>query len=174
MEQFIILIIIYVLYALFTNIMRKAKEQQRPTPPGQRPARPVPGPSPGQAPRPVAETPEVEIPPFLREMLGLDKPQPLPPPEPVEVPEEFPAVVEEPPKPKMPSIPERIPASVKMEADEIEDLSRPFPTIGVKTKGKIQGLLGSNENLRNAFILKEILDAPVSRRSRRFPFSGRP
>ena len=174
MEQIVILIIIYVLYALFTNFVKKMKQQQQqrpgaaPRPPASRtPTRPAPG--------PVAETPELDIPPFLREMLGLEKPKPAPaPPEPPVVEEEIVETEMEigQTEPPQPSIPDYIPASAGMEADEIEDLSKPFPIVKIKDESNIHKLLGSRSNLRNAFILKEILDTPISKRERHFPFFG--
>jgi hypothetical protein len=177
MEQIIILIIIYVLYALFSSIIKKAKGQQkppvkrpgtgmpqtgRPTVQQQRPSQPV-----GEA------APELELPPFLREMLGLEKPQPAPPPpEPLPEKKESPEVAEKPEEPLMPDVSERIPPSAKMYADEVEDLSKPFPTGRKRSFSEIRGLLSDRESIRDAFILKEILDRPVSKRERRFPFTG--
>lgn len=172
MEQIIFLVIIYVLYALFTSFVKKMKQQQQqrpgaaPGPPASRtPTRPVPD--------PAAETPELDIPPFLREMLGLEKPKQAPaPPEPPVIEEETVETEIGQTEHSPPSIPEYIPASAGMEADEIEDLSKPFPTVKTKEKSDIQKLLGGRNNLRNAFILKEILDTPISKRERHFPFFG--
>jgi hypothetical protein len=174
MEQIVILIIIYVLYALFSSIVKKAKGQQKPPvkrpgtgmPQTGRPAVPQQRPS-----QPAGEAaPELELPPFLREMLGLEKPKPAPtpPPEPFEEKKESQKLQE----PEIPNVSERIPLSARMYADEIEDLSRPFPTEREKSTGKIRQLLSNRESIREAFILKEILDRPVSKRGRRFPFAG--
>ena len=173
MEQLIFLIIIYVVYVLFNNFVKKLKEQQKPPPgrPGQRPPASRP-PQPGPQTQTPPREPELDLPPFLKEMLGLEKPQPQPLPEPAaeeETAEKTPAAAEE---PVLPTGPERIPASARMEADEIEDLSQPFPTPKEKTKTHIQELLGNRQNLQSAFLLKEILDAPVSKRGMRFPKFG--
>lgn len=172
MEQLVILIIIYVLYALFNSFVKKAREQQKP--PQKRPGtgvpqQPAPQRRPPQADR--EEMPELDLPPFLREMLGLEKPKPAPP-QPLPKIEETPKKIEKPVEPIIPSVSERIPPSAKMYADEIEDLSRPFPTERKKVPGEIQGLLSDRENIRDAFVLKEILDRPVSKRGRRFLFPG--
>lgn len=182
MEQLVILIIIYVLYALFNSFVKKVKEQQKP--PQKRPGTGMPQTGkppmrqqPAQRQRPPQpeseEMPELDLPPFLREMLGLEKPKPTPPP-PESLPEVevVPKKIEKPIEPVMPDVSERIPPSAKMYADEVEDLSQPFPTERKRTPGEIQGLLRNRESIRDAFILKEILDAPVSKRGRRIPFAG--
>lgn len=173
MEQLVILIIIYVLYALFNAFVKKAREQQKP--PQKRPGTGVPQQPAPQKRSPQAdreEMPELNLPPFLREMLGLEKPKPTPPPEPLPEIEEVPKKIEKPIEPEIPVVSERIPPSAKMYADEVEDLSQLFPTGEKRAPGEIQGLLSDRESIRNAFILKEILDKPVSKRGRRFPFAG--
>lgn len=174
MEQLVILIIIYVLYALFNAIVKKAREQQKP--PQKRPGtggpqQPAPQKRPPQADR--KETPELDLPPFLREMLGLEKPKPAPPPpEPLPEVVEVPKKIEKPVEPVIPDVSARIPPSAKMYADEVEDLSQPFPTERKRTVGEMRRLLSERESIRDAFVLKEILDKPVSKRGRRFPFAG--
>jgi hypothetical protein len=171
MDQLVILIIIYIIYLLFNALVKKAKGQQKP--PVKRPpprsttvSPPVSQPRPSQ---PVGEAaPGLELPPFLREMFGLEKPQPEPLPEK----KEPPGVAEKPEEPLMPDVSERIPPSAKMYADEVEDLSKPFPTGRKRSFSEIRGLLSDRESIRDAFILKEILDRPVSKRERRFPFTG--
>ncbi len=185
MEQLIIFIIFYIVYGIFQAINKGKKKnvpQRRPRPqqPGPPPNQPRSRPGRDLNPPPLnqpsapsqqvePEPPEVELPPFLREMLGMDDPpaRPAPPPEPIEddgvyTDEEHEAGFEH------------------AEFEEIDDAydlpgRDPMPVVP-ETESKKPGqsalkkLLRDPNNVRNAILLKEILDKPISKRSGRFPY----
>lgn len=184
MEQLIFFLIIYFLYWLFSSLARRAREQQLPQqplprPPADRPAQSQPG---------EAETAEPEIPPFLREIFGLEKPEPeVATPLPEAAPksdvraETF--SYETAPIPSVryrePLLPEKKPETRPLFGREPAAAPAPpaMPLVDhipeKKPHIRLGHLLRGKENLRNAFILKEILEAPLYRRSRQLPFSPR-
>jgi len=181
MEQLIFFIIIYFLYWLFSSIFRKAREQQQPQrplprPPVSRPTQTQPG---------ETGTVEPEIPPFLREIFGLEKPEPEP------LPEAPPATdvraetfsYETAPIPSVrhrePLLPEKKAAPRVLFGMETgpEPARSTVPILDLmperKSHTRLDHLLRGKQSLRDAFILKEVLDAPLHRRTRRLPFSPR-
>jgi len=181
MEQLIFFIVIYFLYWLLSSIFRKAQERQQPQrplprPPASRPTQSQPG---------ETEAAEPEIPPFLREIFGLDKPEPEP------LPEAPPATdvraetfsYETAPIPSVrhrePLLPEKKPQTRPLFGRETEAAPVPPPmplfdhTPARRPHTRLDDLLQGKQNLRDAFILKEVLDAPLHRRNRRLPFSPR-
>lgn len=187
MEQLIGLIIIYLIFSFFSAIMRKLREVAQPKRP---PMKPRPQEAPPaevrsgetqSAPAPA----EPEIPPFLRELLGLDK-APPPPPKPV------PASYEEVSYEETPY--EDVPARSDLSAEaQAWEARKPIERMEVPQTGKQRvgtkaitmsslptgkraapvrpgNLISSKEDLRKAILLKEILDLPVSMRKDRFPF----
>lgn len=185
MEQLIFFIVIYFIYWLFSSIARKARQQQQqqqrplPRPPVSRPAQTQPG---------ETEVAEPEIPPFLREIFGLEKPEPeVATPLPEAAPESdvraetfsyetapIPSVRQR--EPLMPE--KKAPPRVLFGMETGPEPARStVPTLdlmpGKQLHTRLDDLLRGKQNLRNAFILKEILDAPLHRRSQRLPFSPR-
>ena len=192
MEQFIILIIFYVLYALFNRFTRKLKNPQPPPQARQRPTSSRPGQSTTTAAPPgknISEQtlveekePEIELPPFIQEIFGIDKPKPpqevTPPPAPKEVaPEPIPE--KEPEGIESASLEtfERIKAlkdrRYQKEKKSSEAKTGSSSATSTKRGHLIQSLLKDSQYLKNAFILKEILDTPVSKRQKRNPNLGR-
>ncbi len=149
MEQLIFIAVIYALYMLFNAFIRRVQKGQQP-PAGKRRPRP-----PGSPAAPETE----EIPEILKKLLGIEEPEYVPPPElaPAE-PEvaEPPVSAEPPPQPTVAAIKKpvkiRVPATVKQ-----------------KQAPQIWKMLRSRNQLRQAIMLKEILEAPVSLRRRGFP-----
>lgn len=190
MEQLIILIIFYVLYALFNRFTRKLKgplqtpqQRQRPGVPGQPPGAPATRPK--RRPSMEEPDPELELPPFLKELFGMEEPAP-PPPQPQQ-----PARTEIPPE-----LPEEkepnISTSVSLESASLETFEKikslkehedhghfrknvETPAESAPQKAEsvfelpVASLLRKEDGFKKAFILKEILDAPISKRPKRNP-----
>lgn len=190
MEQLIGLIIIYLIFSFFSAIMRKLREVAQPKRPPMKPRPPGPLPPaearPGEV-QPASAPAEPEIPPFLRELLGLDK-EPPPPPRPQPVPAPYEEVsYEDAPYEDTPARPDLSAEAQAWEARRpIERMEVPqtgkqrigtkaitlssLPTGKKAAPARPGNLITSREDLRKAILLKEILDLPVSMRKDRFPF----
>ena len=197
MEQLIIFIIFYVLYALFNRFTKKLKgpPQRQPLPrrpvtqppgesarPGQRSTTTEPG-KPASQPAADEELQELELPPFLQEIFGIDEP-PSPPRQEVATyddlvkePEDVP--LEKPEKGKSISL-ETFDSKKALKERELKEIKETLKSEGEKSPATpkkqrqlVHSLFKDNQSLKNAFILKEVLDAPVSRRQRKHPYSGR-
>lgn len=162
MEQFIIFLIIWLLIAL-ANAITRSREKKK--------SAPTTKTKPSAAPTaPEREPAEIEIPPFLREILGMDEPEPMPPPpagrmeRKVEEAEE-PLLPPQPLSRKLPvtppeeGIPEK-PESLVMR--RMADLGS-YPEEFVQPSG-VPPEIYQKEALKRAILLKEILGEPVSRR----------
>lgn len=172
MEQFIILLIIWLLVSVFNSLAKKSKQQKgrpktgTPVKPRQS-ARSAPTTTPAQE---KSEAAELEIPPFLREILGMEKPQPTPaapPPAPEpEVREEFEAEEAELPRSPLPEETIPIPEEGRIEAEEeVESAAMiPYQQIRARRSELIPKELFQKDALKRAILLKEILGEPVSRR----------
>ena len=172
MEQLIVFIIFYIIYGVFqaaTKGKRKQQQQRRPrqVPPGQPQRRE----SRREAGQPQPKAPEeVELPPFLREMLGLDEPEPRPQPRRIE-----PEPVED---DGVYSDEEHASGFEHREFEEIDDAydvpgRDPITPVAPPPKipqNKLVQMLKDPHNVRNAILLKEILDKPISKRGGRFPY----
>ncbi len=171
MEQFIILLIIWLLVSLFNSLAKKSQQQKnrsKPTahPKSRQSVRPVPSTVPEKEEN---EPAEIEIPPFLREILGMEKPQPeSTAPEPVREPEvtdEFEAVEAELPRSAMPE--ETIPTpEEEIEAGEKGESAAiiPYHQKRAQRSELIPRELFQKDALKRAILMKEILGEPVSRR----------
>jgi len=170
MEQFIILLIIWLLVSVFNSLAKKSKQQKSRSKPATAPkprqsGRPASSPVPAQE---ESEPAELDIPPFLREILGMEKPQPTPPappPEP-ESGEEFEAEETELPSSAIPE--ETIPA-VEEEGIEAREKGEsaamiPYHQKRPRRSELIPKELFQKNALKRAILLKEILGEPVSRR----------
>lgn len=197
MEQIIGLIIIYLIYSFFNAIMRKVREAASPKRPPMKP-RPQSAPpqeagpgreSPARQPQPAPAAAEPDIPPFLRELLGLEKIPPSPPtPAPEEVSYQDISYDDTPEEPEeaAPAVSElsseaqawearkpiermKVPQTGKQRAGTQAITMSSLPTGKKAAPLRSGSLISGKSDLRKAILLKEILDKPVSMRKNRFP-----
>ncbi|GEM_PF-6090880 len=172
MEQFIILLIIWLLVSVFNSLAKKSKQQKSRSRPG---TAPQPRQSRRSASSPgstqeESEPAELDIPPFLREMLGMETPQPTRAPSPSvpepEVREEYEPTEAELPPVDIPE--ETIPVveAERMEAGEAVESAGmiPYHQKQARRSELVPGELFQPDALKRAILLKEILGEPVSRR----------
>ena len=155
----IFFIILWLVISIIGSVMKKKKKEAE--------ASKQP-----RAPRPVVETPE--IPPILREILGLPKEQPKVPP-PISEAEIVTEEIEE-PEVAMPEEPQFIPPVMETKIEyqmPLVDESKSLFVNHYQKKSDIEKLpifsLLKGNNLKQAILLKEILDKPRSL-NRRDPF----
>lgn len=172
MESLIIFAIFYILFGLFDKFMKGAKNK---------PARP-PVKSQGQPP----SNPEDDIPPFLRQLLGMEpveKPK-RPSTSPASVPTAAPRKVEQTPAENY--FPEDYTSSYKTDIqahvkdagtfnEEPVNIKSAKPLLKEKAKKKSpfglnKQFLRNKKELKKAIVLKEIFDKPLSLRGRHSPY----
>ncbi|RMF58442.1 MAG: hypothetical protein D6748_08690 [Calditrichaeota bacterium] len=164
MEQFIILLIIWLLVSIANAISRRMQDKKQPA-----------GGKPGSPRKEAREPEELEIPPFLKEIFGMEeKPKQTISPPPVETKKTEPYKVEERERPVHP-FPRRIPIVEEKEQLKEETaeagyyptqaitVAEPYRKRGEK-RVRLPKAFFAPEGLRQAILLKEILDEPRSRK----------
>lgn len=157
-SQFVILVIIYLLYLLLSAFLKRVKEQSRQAAP--RAAHPSAG---GEAPQP-------QLPAFLQQMLGVEQSAPAATP-----PSEHSAGSDRKSAPAAGAAAEAATSArgARYSAQTLRAVSV-LPAAEKKARRKVFpfGETSASESLRRAVIMKEILDAPLCKRRRRFPYMG--